>query len=128
MTPFEVVYGKYPPLVLSDIPRVYKIKEVEKTLTFCATILISLKENLVMDLNRMKQQADQGPLEHQFVTGDHGFLCLQPYKKTSLKYEHYKKLSPKFYGPYAILRRVGHVAFQLSLSSDSNLHHVFHVS
>jgi hypothetical protein len=56
------------------------------------------------------------------------FLCLQPYKKTSLQDEHCQKLSPKFYGPYTILKRVGLVAYQLTLPIHSNIHLVFHVS
>jgi hypothetical protein len=78
--------------------------------------------------NCMKQQADQGCLERQFIEGDQVFLQLQPYKKTSLKDDHCQKLVPKFYGPYTILKQVGQVAYQLSLSSHSELHHVFHVS
>jgi hypothetical protein len=57
-----------------------------------------------MAQNHMKQQADQGCLEHQFAEGDHVFLRLQPYKKTSLKDEHCSKTHPKFYGPYTILK------------------------
>jgi hypothetical protein len=78
--------------------------------------------------NRMKQQADQGHSERQFAEGDQVFLRLQPYKQTSLKAEHCQKLAPKFYGPYTVLKRVGQVAYQLSLPNHSKLHHVFHVS
>jgi hypothetical protein len=35
---------------------------------------------------------------------------------------------PKFYGPYTILKRVGQVAYQLSLASHLRLHPVFQVS
>ena len=63
----------------------------------------------------MKQQADQGRSVHQFSKGDQVFLRLQPYKKTSLKAEHCRKLAPKFYGPYTILKPVGQVTYQLSL-------------
>ena len=49
-----------------------------------------------MEQNRMKQQADQGRSECQFVEGDQVFLRLQPYKQTSLKAEHCQKLAPKF--------------------------------
>jgi hypothetical protein len=76
-------------------------------LTVREAILRTLKENLVMAHNRMKQQENQGRSEHQFVEGDQVFLRLQPYKKTSLKADHCQKLSPKFYGPYTILKRVG---------------------
>ena len=56
------------------------------------------------------------------------FLRLQPYKQTSLKTDHCQKLAAKLYGPYAILKRVGQVAYQLTLLNHSKLHHVFHVS
>ncbi|XP_047176282.1 uncharacterized protein LOC124843554, partial [Vigna umbellata] len=40
-----------------------------------------------------------------------------------------KKLSPKFIGPYRILRRIGPVAYEIALPPRlSNLHPVFHVS
>jgi len=76
----------------------------------------------------MKQKVDQGCSEHQFAEGDQVFLCLQPYKKNSLKVEHFHKLSPKFYGSYTILKKVGSVAYQLNLPNHSNIHPVFHVS
>jgi hypothetical protein len=75
----------------------------------------------------MKQQIDQGHSEHKFVEGDRVFLCLQPYKKTSLKDEQCQKLAPKSYGPYTILKQVGLVAYQLALPRHSKLHHVFYV-
>jgi hypothetical protein len=81
-----------------------------------------------MAQNHMKQQADQGHSEHQFVEGDQVFLHLQPYKKTSLKVEHCQKLTPKFYGPYTILKHMGPMAYQLALPSHSKLHPIFHVS
>jgi hypothetical protein len=76
----------------------------------------------------MKKQAYQGCSERQFAEGDQVFLRLQPYKKNSLKTEHCQKLAPKFYGPYIVLKRVGHVAYQLALPSHSKLHPIFHVS
>jgi hypothetical protein len=60
MTPFEAVYGKNPSSIRSYMLGVSKVQEVDKTLTVCATILRTLKENLVMAQNRMKQQAYQG--------------------------------------------------------------------
>jgi hypothetical protein len=50
-----------------------------------------------MAQNHMKQQVDQGRYECQFSEGDHVFLRLQPYKKTSLKVDHYQKIAPKFF-------------------------------
>jgi hypothetical protein len=78
MIPFEVVHRQKTPSVISYIPWVSKVQEVEKTLTVCDSILRALKDNLVMAQNCMKQQVDQGCSEHQFSTGDKVFLHLHP--------------------------------------------------
>ena len=78
MTPFEAVYEKNSPSVISYLPDVLKVEAVDQTLTIREVILYTLRENLVMAQNLMKQQVDQGPLEHQFVEGDQVFLRLQP--------------------------------------------------
>jgi hypothetical protein len=88
MTPFERVYGQKPPSVLPYMLGVSKVQAVDQTIIVREAILHTLKENLVMDQNHMKQQANQGRSECQFVEGDHVFLRLQPYKQTSLKDEH----------------------------------------
>jgi hypothetical protein len=119
MTPFEVIYGQKPPSVLSYLPGTSKVQAVDQTLIVREDILRTLKENLVMAQNRMKQQADQGCSERQFAKGDQVFLRLQPYKKTSLKAEHFHKLAPKFYGPYIVLKCLGKVSYQLALPSHS---------
>jgi hypothetical protein len=113
MTPFEAVYGQKPPSVLSYLPSVSKVQAVDQTLTIREIILRTLKENLVMAQNRMKQQADQGRFECQFAKGDQVFLRLQPYKQNSLEVDHCQKLAPKFYGLYTVLKRVRQAAYQL---------------
>jgi hypothetical protein len=87
MNPFEVVYGQKPPSVLSYLSGTLKVQEVDQTFTVQEDILCTLKENLVMAQNHMKQQADQGRSERQFAKGDQVFLRLQPYKQNSLKAE-----------------------------------------
>jgi len=88
MTPFEAIYGQKPPSVLSYLQGASKVQAVDLTLTNREAILRTLKENLVMARNCMKQQADQGCSEHQFAEGDQVFLRLHSYKKTSLKAKH----------------------------------------
>jgi hypothetical protein len=60
MTPFEEVYGQKSPFVLSYMPSVLKVQEVDQTLTIKESILYTLKQNLVMAQNNMKQKVDQG--------------------------------------------------------------------
>jgi hypothetical protein len=37
------------------------------------------------------------------------------------------KLSPKYYGPYKVLRRIGSMAKKLELPPSSHVHQIFHV-
>jgi hypothetical protein len=74
LTPFKAVYGQKPPSVLSYLPGTLKVQAVDQILTVREDILRTLKENLVMAQNRMKQQEDQGRFERQFVEGDQVFL------------------------------------------------------
>ena len=68
--------------------------------------LATLKDNLAMAQNRMKQQANHHHSEHSFEVGDHVFLHLQPYKHTSLKDKGHQKFAPKFCGPYHIIQHL----------------------
>ena len=61
--------------------------------------------------------------------GDWLFLRLQPYKHMSLKKSKKdNKLSPKYYGPYKVLQKIGTMAYKVELSASSRVHPVFHVS
>ena len=66
------------------------------------------------------------PLE--FEVGDHGFLKVM-HKKGVVRFGKRGKLSPRFIGPFEILKRVGTVAYRLALPpSMSGVHEVFHIS
>ena len=60
--------------------------------------------------------------------GDHVFLKLMP-KKGMVRFGKRRKLSPRYIGPFEILKRVGAATYRLALpSSLSGVHEVFHVS
>jgi hypothetical protein len=67
MTPFEEEYGQKPPSFLSYLPSVSKVKVVDQILIVREDIIRTLKENLVMAQNCMKQQEYQGCSEFQFA-------------------------------------------------------------
>nr|GEU44447.1 hypothetical protein [Tanacetum cinerariifolium] len=105
MTPFEALYGFPPPLHIPYIPKDSGDKE-----------------------NRMKQQADKHQTEREFSAGSWVYLKLQPYMQNSLRVNKRSKLTPKYFGPFLIVERIGKVAYRLDLPSDSQIHPVFHVS
>ena len=81
-----------------------------------------------MPPNHMKQQAYKHLSKGSFEVADIFFVYLQPYKQTSLEAKGHQNISPKFYGSYQVLQRIGQVAYKLSLPSSSKNHPVFHVS
>lgn len=87
-----------------------------------------LKVNLEHAQFRMKQQAYKHKSERSFDEGDTVYLRLVLYQHKSLASHSFHKLQPRFYGPFEILAKVGHVAYKLKLPDNSKVHPVFHVS
>jgi len=64
----------------------------------------------------------------EFEAGDHVFLCVTPTAGVGRVLKS-RKLTPRFIGPYQITRRIGPVAYEITLPFHlANLHNVFHVS
>ena len=76
---------------------------------------------------KMKTQADKHRQERSFAVGDWVFLRLQPYRQQSLAYKGKWKLSPRYFGPFKVLKRIWTVSYKLELPPKSKLHLVFHV-
>ena len=64
----------------------------------------------------------------RFSVGDRVFLRVSPMKGV-IRFGRRGKLSPRYIGPFEILRTVGEVAYDLALPpAFSSIHLVFHVS
>ncbi|KAA8539377.1 hypothetical protein F0562_026069 [Nyssa sinensis] len=128
ITPFEAVYGKPPPSLLTYVPGTARVQAVDEYLQDRDQILRELRHNLQLAQERMKSQANQHRREVSFNIGDYVYLKLQPYRQTSIAFRGSLKLSPRFYGPYKVIERVGPVAYKLDLPVGSLIHDTFHVS
>lgn len=67
----------------------------------------SLKVNLQRSMNLMKQQANRGRFEIEFEVGDWVLLKLQSYRQRSVENKASEKLSPRYFGPYEVVAKVG---------------------
>ena len=129
MSPLLALYGYHPPSIISSLKVSPRVQAIEDHLLHQQKVLLVLKENLAMAQNWMKQQEDQHHSERNFEVWDWVFLRLQPYKKISMKQQKMNnKLSPRYYGAYQIMQKIGSVSYKLELPPTTKIHPVFHVS
>jgi hypothetical protein len=128
MAPFEALYGRKcgTPLMWS---------EVGDQTFFGPTAIIEaeenvakVRENLKIAQSRQKSYANRKRKDVSFDVGEHVYLKVSPLRGT--KRFHVKgKLSPRYVGPYPIVKRIGKVAYKLYLPPElTGVHPVFHVS
>lgn len=127
-TPFELVYGRAPPALTRFLPGEIRVEAVRRELMDRDEILRQLKYHLQRAQGRMKVQADAKRVERQFEEGDWVFLKLRPHGQHTMGSRVCPKLSPRYFGPFQVVKRIGEVAYKLQLPESSRIHPVFHVS
>jgi hypothetical protein len=96
ITPFMALYGYHPPSITYSLKENSKVQVLEDHIEHQQQVIQILKDNLIMEQNRMKQQEYQHHSERCFEVGGWVFLRLQPYKQMSLKQDKKdNELSPK---------------------------------
>ncbi|KAH7300360.1 hypothetical protein KP509_24G058400 [Ceratopteris richardii] len=77
--------------------------------------------------DRAKEYADRKRSPRSFEKGDRVFLQVLA-RSTSLSTGKCSQLSPRYCGPWKIVKKLSDVAYRLELPPDCRVHPVFHVS
>ena len=84
--------------------------------------VVKIRQNLKAAQDRQKSYADKHRVNREFNIGDHVYL------RVKMKLGSCAKLSPRYYGPFEVLERIGLVAYRLAFPTSTRAHNVFHVS
>jgi len=128
MAPYEALYGRKcrTPLCWFETGEnlVLGLDMIQQTTEKIQII----RDKLSATQSRQKIYADKKRRPLEFQEGEHVFLKVTPTTRIGRVMKS-KKLTPRFIGPYQILKKIGYVAYQTCLPTFlSNLHNVFHVS
>ena len=126
-SPFEILYGRKCNTPISWSNPVDKLVLGLELLKEMELIVKQVQGNLKVAQDKQKSQADLKRTQKEFQVGEHVFIKVRP-NKSSLKLGSSAKLAPRYCGPFQILSKMGHVAYQLDLPPNLKVHNVFHIS
>ncbi|XP_073057203.1 uncharacterized protein [Primulina eburnea] len=87
-----------------------------------------IKERLKTAQDGQKSWADQKRRPLEFEVGEKAYVKVSTMKGV-VRFNKYKKLNPRYVGPFEILEKIGTLAYGLALSPDMcRIHNGFHVS
>ncbi|GJY18603.1 putative mitochondrial protein [Tanacetum coccineum] len=99
--------SEFPPVHVPYVGGESKVESVDISLKTREEAVDVYKFHLKRDHDRMKSQADKHRTDREFVVGDWVYLKLQPHRQVTIRKGKQHKLSPKYYGPFQIVARVG---------------------
>jgi len=126
-TPFQVIYGREPPTLLTYQPGSARVAAVDRQLRDRDEFLAEIQDRLLLAQDVMKNTYDQAHRDLQFAVDDWVWLRLHHRSAVGITTAHPSKLAPRFYGPFQVVARVGAVSYRLRLPANAKIHNVFHV-
>ena len=128
MAPYEALYGRKckSPLCWEEVGERKLLGPEIIQMTYEKITLI--RKRLQTAQSRQKSNYDNLRRKVEFEVGDMVFLKVALMKGV-MRFRKKGKLSPRFVGPFEILKRIGKVAYELALPPTlAGVHNVFHVS
>ncbi|MCH86608.1 hypothetical protein A2U01_0007467, partial [Trifolium medium] len=105
-TPFEIVYGRAPPVLTRWLQGETKVEAVQRELIERDEALRQLRSQLSRAQEKMKGQADKKRVEKSYAVGEWVFVKLRAHRQNSVVTRINAKLAARYYGPYPILERI----------------------
>eukprot|EP00253_Pinus_taeda_P020372 PITA_20372 len=116
MSRFEVLYGRNYRVPIEWNNPVNKLALGRDMLSKMKEVVKKIQQNIRATQDRQKVYGDRKRTYMEFQPRDHVYLRVKP-QKSSLQLWGCAKLSPRYYGPFQVLKQVGLVAYKLVLPS-----------
>nr|GFC82710.1 putative nucleotidyltransferase, ribonuclease H [Tanacetum cinerariifolium] len=115
--PFELLYGRKcrVPIFWNEVGE--RLIEGSELIEITNEKVVVAKEKLKEARSRQKSYADKHRRDLEFQVGDRVFLKVSPFRGVKC-FGINGKLSPRFIGPFKILKRIGEIHPDMSLSEE----------
>ena len=128
MPPYEALYGRKcrSPICWEEVgeQKILGPELVQQTKEKVELI----QQRLIAAQDKQRKYADPRRKKVEFEEGEPVLLKVSPWKGIT-RFGKKSKLSPRYVGPFEILRKIGNVAYELALPPHmQHVHSVFHVS
>nr|GEY10772.1 putative reverse transcriptase domain-containing protein [Tanacetum cinerariifolium] len=126
--PFKALYGKRcrTPIAWTEVGegKLLGPEIVQET----TDKIVQIKERLKVARERQKSYADKRQKPLEFSVSDKVLLKVSP-RKGEVRFGKRSKISPRYVGPFEIVKRIGPVAYRLRLAQELvGVHDTFYVS